>query len=36
VPINDNSWVVPLFFDNKNVANSMTLRRERFNTNSVP
>jgi len=36
VPINNNSWVVPLFFKDKNIANSMTLRRERFNTNSVP
>ena len=29
VPINDNSWVAPLFFDGMNVSNSMTLRRER-------
>jgi Flp pilus assembly protein TadG len=36
VPINSNSWVAPLFFKNKNVSNSMTLRRERFNTSSVP
>jgi Flp pilus assembly protein TadG len=36
VPINGNSWVAPLFFDGKSVRNSMTLRRERFNTNSVP
>ena len=36
VPINNNSWVAPFFFKNKTLANSMTLRRERFNTNSVP
>src|SRR5262245_4405407 len=36
VPVNSNSWVVPMFFHGKTVANSMTLRRERFNTNSVP
>ncbi len=36
VPINNNSWVAPLFFKNKSLTNSMTLRRERFNTNSVP
>ena len=29
VPINDNSWVAPLFFDGMEVSNSMTLRRER-------
>jgi Flp pilus assembly protein TadG len=36
VPINNNSWVAPLFFKDKSLTNSMTLRRERFNTNSVP
>jgi Flp pilus assembly protein TadG len=36
VPINSNSWVAPLFFKDKTLSNSMTLRRERFNTNSVP
>jgi Flp pilus assembly protein TadG len=36
IPINNNSWVAPMFFNGKTVANSMTLRRERFNTNSVP
>ena len=36
VPVNSNSWVMPLFFDGKTIANSMTLRRERFSTNSVP
>lgn len=36
VPINSNSWVVPLFFNNQVVAGSMTLRRERFsNPNTV-
>ncbi len=29
VPINDNSWVTPFFFEGQNVTNSMTLRRER-------
>lgn len=29
VPINENSWVVPFFFDGHSVTNSMTLRRER-------
>jgi hypothetical protein len=36
VPINDNSWVPPLFFENKNLVNSMTLQRERDSTTSVP
>jgi Flp pilus assembly protein TadG len=36
VPIDSNAWVVPLFFAGKTVSNSMTLRRERFNTSSVP
>ncbi len=36
VPINGNSWIVPFFFDGKTISNSMTLRRERFNTSSVP
>jgi Flp pilus assembly protein TadG len=36
VPINSNSWVAPFFFRDKTIANSMTLRRERFSTNSVP
>ena len=36
VPMNSNSWVAPLFFAGKIIANSMTLRRERFNTSSVP
>ena len=36
VPVNSNSWVAPLFFDGKTITNSMTLRRERFSTNSVP
>lgn len=36
VPMNSNSWVAPLFFEGKNISNSMTLRRERFNTSSVP
>ncbi|MEX0642775.1 MAG: TadE/TadG family type IV pilus assembly protein [Pirellulales bacterium] len=36
VPINNNSWVAPMFFKDKTLTNSMTLRRERFNTNSVP
>lgn len=36
VPMNSNSWVAPLFFAGKTISNSMTLRRERFNTSSVP
>ena len=36
VPINDNSWVSPFFFKNKTLSNSMTMRRERFGTSSVP
>jgi Flp pilus assembly protein TadG len=36
VPINDNSWVSPFFFKNKSLSNSMTMRRERFSTSSVP
>lgn len=36
VPINDNSWVSPFFFKNKTLSNSMTMRRERFSTSSVP
>jgi Flp pilus assembly protein TadG len=34
VPVNSNSWVVPLFFDGKSISNSLTLRRERFGANS--
>jgi Flp pilus assembly protein TadG len=36
VPIDSNSWITPLFFKNKSLVNSMTMRRERFNANSVP
>jgi Flp pilus assembly protein TadG len=36
VPVNENSWVTPLFFENKTLSNSMTMRRERFSTNNVP
>jgi Flp pilus assembly protein TadG len=36
VPINSNSWVVPFFFKDKSLSNSMTLRREKMNTSSVP
>jgi Flp pilus assembly protein TadG len=36
VPTNSNSWVAPVFFKDKTLSNSMTMRRERFNTNSVP
>jgi Flp pilus assembly protein TadG len=36
VPINSNSWVAPFFFRDRTLSNSMTLRRERFNTSSVP
>jgi len=36
VPVNSNSWVTPFFFRDRIIAGSMTLRRERFNTSSVP
>jgi hypothetical protein len=36
VPINENSWVVPFFFKDMSVATSMTMRRERFGTSTVP
>jgi Flp pilus assembly protein TadG len=36
VPLNSNAWVTPVFFKGKSLSNSMTLRRERFNTSSVP
>jgi Flp pilus assembly protein TadG len=36
VPVNNNSWVFPVFFADKSIASSMTLRRERFETSSVP
>lgn len=36
VPVNSNSWVAPLFFHNKTISGSMTLRRERYsNPNTV-
>ena len=36
VPVNNNSWVTPVFFGDKTITGSMTLRRERFETSSVP
>jgi Flp pilus assembly protein TadG len=36
VPIDSNSWVVPLFFEGRSVSGSMTMNRERFETSSVP
>lgn len=36
VPIDSNCWVTPFFFEGRNVSSSMTLRRERFSTTSVP
>jgi Flp pilus assembly protein TadG len=36
VPVNNNSWVIPVFFEGRNISSSMTLRRERFETSSVP
>jgi len=36
VPVNNNSWVIPFFFDGRVIASQMTLRRERFETSSVP
>jgi Flp pilus assembly protein TadG len=36
VPLNSNSWVAPFFFADKSIVSSMTMRRERFGTSSVP
>jgi len=36
VPVNSNSWVVPFFFKDRVISSRMTLRRERFETSSVP
>jgi len=36
VPVNNNSWVIPVFFEGRSIASSMTLNRERFETSSVP
>lgn len=36
VPVNNNSWVIPVFFEGRNISGSMTLNRERFETSSVP
>jgi Flp pilus assembly protein TadG len=36
VPVNGNSWVFPVFFEGRSIASSMTLKRERFETSSVP
>jgi Flp pilus assembly protein TadG len=36
VPINQNSWVVPFFFEGMTVSTEMTMRRERFGTTTVP
>jgi Flp pilus assembly protein TadG len=36
VPLDSNSWVAPFFFANKSIVGSMTMRRERFSTSSVP
>jgi Flp pilus assembly protein TadG len=36
VPINDNSWVAPFFFKDMTASTSMTMRRERFGTSTVP
>ncbi len=36
VPVNNNSWVFPVFFADKTISSDMTLRRERFETSSVP
>jgi Flp pilus assembly protein TadG len=36
VPINSNSWVIPVFFADRTVTGSMTLRRERFDSSTVP
>ena len=36
VPVNNNSWVIPVFFKGRSISSSMTLQRERFETSSVP
>jgi len=36
VPVNNNSWVIPVFFANKTISSAMTLKRERFGNSSVP
>ncbi|MGD9635509.1 MAG: TadE/TadG family type IV pilus assembly protein [Pirellulales bacterium] len=36
VPVNNNSWVIPVFFEGRSISSSMTLNRERFETSSVP
>lgn len=36
VPIDTNSWVIPVFFDGRSVTGSMTLKRERFESSTVP
>ncbi len=36
VPVNNNSWVIPVFFANRSISSAMTLKRERFETSSVP
>jgi hypothetical protein len=36
VPINENSWVAPFFFKDMTVSTSMTMKRERFGTTTVP
>ena len=36
IPVDSNSWVTPLFFAGKTITGSMTLRRERSETSSVP
>jgi Flp pilus assembly protein TadG len=36
VPVNTNSWVVPVFFGDKTISGAMTLRRERFDDSDVP
>jgi len=36
IPVNSNSWVVPVFFRDRTISADMTLRRERFNATDVP
>jgi Flp pilus assembly protein TadG len=36
VPIDTNSWVIPVFFDGRSVTGTMTLKRERFESSTVP
>jgi len=36
VPVNNNRWGFPAFFEDRTISGTMTLNRERFETSSVP